>query len=77
MKPHRGSSVTTPLILNLRTRYRRVESFMLQPLYSQERNPVHIKFWLGRQQNRSGRFSDEKISSLIGILTPNSLFIAN
>jgi hypothetical protein len=62
MKPQWGSSVTALLIPNLDTRHRWVDSFKPQPIYSQERNPVRMKFWLSRQQNRSGRFWDEKIS---------------
>jgi hypothetical protein len=60
MKVYSGSRGIVPLILKLRTRYRRVVNFTTWSLYVRER----IHFWLNRRlggiQTGSGRFAEEK-----------------
>jgi hypothetical protein len=43
MKVYMGSRDVTPLILNLCTKWRRVENFMPWPFYSQERTLVPME----------------------------------
>jgi len=54
-----------------------VDSFRTQPLYFEERNQVCMKF--GRVGSRAGLgiFETRKYLTLVGVLTPYFLFIAN
>jgi len=62
-KAHWGSRDTTPLILNLGTRWRRVVSFTPRTLYSQEKSPWYqLDRRPGEHQSRSGRGGEEKNS---------------
>jgi hypothetical protein len=43
MKAYRGRGDIAQFVLNLGARWKGVVNFMPQPLYSQERTPVHIE----------------------------------